>query len=142
MMFAPNALMPRPGRTMRMKPSHMSGRSSIALALDVRFIMAAMLSGGSDEVKPPREGRAVADALDAARERRDGRRMCAWCPALRRRLAAQQPRSAGLLARAGVPVQGAALDRLVDRPYEGAVLGCSGLVVAGGDRRLEAAEEG
>ena len=32
-MFAPKAVRPSPGRTMRMKPSHMSGRSSIALPL-------------------------------------------------------------------------------------------------------------
>src|SRR5215218_10390271 len=60
--------------------------------------------------------------------------------ALRRVAAAQQLRRAGLLARPGVAVQRAALDGLVDRPHELAVLGAGRLGVAAGDRGLEAAE--
>ena len=54
--------------------------------------------------------------------------------------AAADPRGAGLLAGAGVAVQRAALDGLVDRPHELAVLGVGAFVVARGDRALEAAE--
>ncbi len=42
---------------------------------------------------------------------------------------------AGLLASAGVAVQRAALDGLVDRPHQRAVLGLDALVVALGDSR-------
>src|SRR5512133_2650705 len=99
MMFAPKALMPRPGRTMRMKPSHLSGRSSIALPLAVSSLMRAMLSRRRGEVKA----------------RGAQRRGCGVQKRSGRAVAAQQARGAGLLARAGVAMQGAALDCLVDR---------------------------
>ena len=54
--------------------------------------------------------------------------------------AGAQPRGAGLLARAGVAVQGAALDRLVDQGDQLAVLGVGRVVVALADRGLQAAE--
>ena len=50
-MFAPKAVRPSPVRTMCMKPSHMSGRSSIALPLAVRSLMRAMLSRRGGQVK-------------------------------------------------------------------------------------------
>src|SRR5262249_8646806 len=52
------------------------------------------------------------------------------------------PGSAGLLARAGVAMQRAPLDGLVDRRDELAVLGLGGLVVASGDGSFQAAEVG
>src|SRR5215210_4091131 len=55
---------------------------------------------------------------------------------------AAQARGARLLASAGVLVQRPALDGLVDRADELAVLGVGGRVVAGLDRGLEAAEVG
>ena len=54
--------------------------------------------------------------------------------------AAAQAGGAGLLARAGVPVQRAALDGLVDQLDQVAVGVVGGLVVAGGDGGLETAE--
>jgi hypothetical protein len=50
------------------------------------------------------------------------------------------PGGAGLLAGAGVPVQRASLDRLVDRRDELAVLGLGGVVVVAGDGGFEAVE--
>ena len=54
--------------------------------------------------------------------------------------AGPDPRCAGLLAGAGVAMQRAALDGLVDQADELTVLGVGGGVVAGGDSGLEAAE--
>ena len=54
--------------------------------------------------------------------------------------AAANAGGAGLLARAGVLVQRAALDGLVDRRHERQVLGVGELVVLGGDGGFEAAE--
>src|ERR687897_1707357 len=127
MMLTPNAESPRPERTIRMKPSHLSGRSSIALPFAVSWVMAAMLAGTASGVK-----RGVRAGSRGPRAR----------GALLRRVAAQDARGAGLLAGAGVAVQGAALDRLVDGLHERAVLARGGVVVAGGDRRLQTAEVG
>src|SRR5690242_5791151 len=56
--------------------------------------------------------------------------------------AAAQTGRAGLLAGARVTVQGAALDRLVDRAYELAMLGVGGGLIATGDGGLQPAEVG
>src|SRR5262249_19368150 len=57
-------------------------------------------------------------------------------------LAGADLRGPCLLARAGVPVQRAALDGLVDRGRQLPQLGVGGRVIALGDRGLEAAEVG
>src|SRR3954449_13207021 len=62
--------------------------------------------------------------------------------ALGRGLAGTHAGGAALLAGARVAVQGAALDGLVDRLREGAVLGVGRRVVALADRGLEATEVG
>src|SRR3954467_14280717 len=117
MMFAPKAVRPSPGRTMRMKPSHMSGRSSMALPLAVSSLMRRCSPAGRVRSRGRRGGSGGV-------------------------VAAQQARGAGLLAGAGVAVQGAALDGLVDGADQRQVLGLCGVGVAGGDRGLEPAEEG
>jgi hypothetical protein len=83
------------------------------------------------EIRPRNDtGRLEGRPGDAAKPARAG--------ALRGDGAAADAGGASLLASAGVPVQGAALDGLVDRGDEAAMIGVGRLLVARGDRGLQA----
>ena len=73
---------------------------------------------------------------------RDGHARRGGGASRRRRRGGAQPRGAGLLARAGVAVQRAALDRAVDQRDQLAVLGVGAIAVTGLHGVLETAEVG
>src|SRR3954465_10117178 len=97
-------------------------------------------SRGNTELAEETAALRAIDAITAeGRARRDGPRRALLGVGAR---AGAQLRGARLLPRARVAMQRAALDGLVDRPHELAVLGVGGLGVASLDRDLQAAEVG
>ena len=129
--------------SLRMSPWAADRRIKEARATDAEALRRALEALADARGGQPRAERAGRRHRGAAGDRGD-RRVAGQPGAERsgRAVAAQQARGAGLLAGAGVAMQGAALDGLVDRLHERAVLGGGRLGVAGGDRGLEAAEEG